>query len=136
MSNSTAKVNNPATIDNEMLLIATEIWSELEAASSVEPPLMVKAFYNETVKNEDKSDFKKPLEMTTVEYNSVSSKLNWNATVKYSLFSINSDPLHPIHLCHLLLLTAYKLKVFGEESCLLSCQLGSSTCSNQSSSHQ
>ncbi len=76
---------------------------------------MVKPFYNEMVKN-DKSDFKKPLEMTTAEYNSVTSKLNWNARVKYSLFSINSDPLHPIRLCHLLLLTAYKLKVFGEDA--------------------
>jgi hypothetical protein len=87
------------------------------------------------VKNEDKSNFKKLIEMTTVEYNSVSSKLNWNATVKYNLFSINSDPLHPIHLCLLLRLTVYTLP-FGEESRLLSCQLGLSTCSNQSLSHQ
>ena len=75
ISKGVSEVNNdPATIDNEILVIATEIWSELEAASSVEPPLMVKPFYNKMVKNEDKSDFKKPLEMTTAEYNSVTPK--------------------------------------------------------------
>ncbi len=53
---------------------------------------------HEMGKNEDKSDFKRPLEMTTAEYNSVTPKLHWNAIVKHSLFSIDSDPLHLIHL--------------------------------------
>jgi hypothetical protein len=95
-------------IDNEVLSIANEIWTELVAAAAVEAPLLVKPYYNDVVKNEDKTDFKRPLEMSVTEYNSVAAKLNWNVTVKYSLFSINPDPLQPIHLCHLLLLTAYK----------------------------
>ncbi len=68
------------------------------------------------MKNDDKTDFKRPLEMSVTEYNSVAAKLNWNVTVKYSLFSINHDPLQPIRLCHLLLLTAYELKVFDEDA--------------------
>jgi hypothetical protein len=67
-------------------------------------------------KKEDKTDFKRPLEMTTAEYLSVTPKLNWNATVKYSLFSISSDPLILIHLCHLLVFTAWELKNFGEDA--------------------
>jgi hypothetical protein len=54
--------------------------------------------------------------MTTAEYNSVIPKLNWNATVEHSLFSINSDPVCLLCLCHLSLLTTYKLKVFGEDA--------------------
>jgi hypothetical protein len=103
-------------IENEVLSIANDIWTELVAATAVEAPLLVKPYYNDVAKNEDKTDFKRPLEMSVTEYNSVAAKLNWNATVKYSLFSINPDPLQPIRLCHLLLLTAYKLKNFGEDA--------------------
>jgi hypothetical protein len=95
-----------------VLTIATEIWSELEASSAIEPPLMVKPIYSDMIKKEDKTDFKRLLEMMTAEYLSVTPKLNWNATVKYSLFSISSDPLSLIHLRHLLVFTACKLKVF------------------------
>ncbi len=103
-------------IENEVLSIANEIWTELVAAAAVEAPLLVKPYYNDVAKNEDKTDFKRPLEMSVTEYNSVAAKLNWNVTVKYSLFSINPDPLQPIFLCHLLLLTAYKLIFFGEDA--------------------
>ncbi len=74
----------------------------------------MKPFYNDMIKKENQTYFKRLLEMTTAEYLSVTSKLNWNATVKYSLSSIISDPLNIIHLCHLLAFTACKLKVFGE----------------------
>jgi hypothetical protein len=104
------------TVDNDVLTIATEIWSELEASSATEPPLMVKPFYNDMMKKEDKTDFKRPLKMTTAEYLSVTPKLNWNATVKYSLFSISSNPLCLIRLCHLLVFRACKLKIFGEDA--------------------
>jgi hypothetical protein len=73
-----------------VLTIATEIWSDMEASSAIEPPLMLKPFYNDMIKKEDKTDFKRPLEMTTAEYLSVTPKLNWNATVKYNLFSISN----------------------------------------------
>ncbi len=113
MSTGADEANN---VDNDVLTIATEIWSELEASSAIEPPLMVKPFYNDMIKKEAKSDFKRPLEMMTAEYLSVTPKLNWNATEKYSLFSISSDPLSLIRLCHLLVFTACKLKVFEEDA--------------------
>jgi hypothetical protein len=31
-------------VDNDVLTITTEIWSELKASSAIEPPLMVKPF--------------------------------------------------------------------------------------------
>jgi hypothetical protein len=37
--------------------------------------------------------------------------------VKYSLLSINKDSVDfPIHFCHLVMLIAYKLKVFGDDA--------------------
>jgi hypothetical protein len=108
--------NEANAVDNDVFTIATEIWSELEASSAIEPPLMVKPFYIDMIKKEDKIVFKRPLEMMTAKYLSVTPKLNWNATVKYSLFSISSYPLSLIHLCHLLVFTAGKLKVFGEDA--------------------
>ena len=117
MSTSPDEATTSATpVDDDVVTIATEIWSELEASSTVEPPFLVKPFYNEMCKKEDKTDFKRPLEMTSAEYLSVTPKLNWNATVKYSLFSISSDPLILIRLCHLLVFTAWKLKIFGEDA--------------------
>jgi hypothetical protein len=74
------------------------------------------------IKNEDKSDFKCLMEVTTTEYNIILPKLNWNFSVKYSLFSINVDLLKPVHLCHLLMFTVSnmfavsKLKVFGDDA--------------------
>jgi len=124
MSTNPDEATTSATpVVDDVVTIAMEIWSELEASSSeleasstVEPPFLVKPFYNEMCKKEDKTDFKRLLEMITTEYLSVTPKLNWNATVKNSLFSISSDPLILIHLCHLLVFTALKLKVFGEDA--------------------
>jgi hypothetical protein len=117
MSTSLDEATTSASaIDDDVLTITMEIWSELEPSSTVEPPFQVKPFYNEMCKKEDKTDFKRLLEMITTEYLSVTPKLNWNATVKNSLFSISSDPLILIHLCHLLVFTAWKLKVFGEDA--------------------
>jgi hypothetical protein len=56
------------------------------------------------------------MELTAAEYTSILPKLNWNFSVKYSLLSINMDLLKPICLCHLLLFTASKLKVFGDDA--------------------
>jgi hypothetical protein len=64
-------ITSATAVDNDFLTIATEIWSELEAFSTVKPPFLVKHFYNEMCKKEDKTDFKRPLEMTTAEYLSV-----------------------------------------------------------------
>jgi hypothetical protein len=56
------------------------------------------------------------MELTAAEYTTILPKLNWNFSVKYSLHSINMDLLKPIHLCHLLLFTASKLTVFGDDA--------------------
>jgi hypothetical protein len=96
--------------------ISEEIWKELEASSAVEAPLRIMPYYNDIIKNEDKSDFKGQMELTAAEYTSILPKLNWNFSVKYSLLSINMDLLKPIRLCHLLLFTASKLKVFGDDA--------------------
>jgi hypothetical protein len=61
---------------NDVLAIAKGIWSELEASSVVEPPLMLKPFYNDVIKKGDKTDYKRPLEMMTAVYLSAAPKLN------------------------------------------------------------
>jgi hypothetical protein len=57
--------------------ISNEIWKELEAASTVEAPLLIKPYFNEIIKNEDKNDFKRPMELMVEEYGSLSPKQNW-----------------------------------------------------------
>jgi hypothetical protein len=85
--------------------------------ATVEAPLSMKPFYDEVLKNEDKTDYKKPSELLLVEYKALVSRTNWNFNVKCSLFSINIAAAgKPVHLCHLLMYAAYKLKVFGEDA--------------------
>ena len=87
--------------------IASDLWNELVAAALVEPPLNVKAFYDDIVKVEDPAnskvlvDFKRLSEMSQEEYQSLPAKCNWNGNVKYSLISINNDPNIPIRLCNI-----------------------------------
>jgi hypothetical protein len=57
------------SIEN-VVAISDEIWKELEAASVVEAPLGIKPYYNDVIKNEDKSDYKRPMELSSAEYNS------------------------------------------------------------------
>jgi hypothetical protein len=116
--NASAKIikSMADSADSNVLEIANDIWKELEAASTVEPPMLIKPYFNEMIRNEDKSDFKRPMELMNEEYLSLQPKLNWNFSVKYSLFSINMDLQKPIRLCHLLILTASKLKVFGDDA--------------------
>jgi hypothetical protein len=76
----------------------------------------MKPFYNECVLHEDKTQFKRPTEMSVAEYKEISSRHLWNANVKFSFFSISLDTTTVIRLCHLLMLTAFKLKVFGEDA--------------------
>ena len=103
-----ANANN--ALDNTTIGIANEIWSALADAAVIEAPLSVKPFYDEVLKNEDKTDYKKPSELLLDEYQAVAPKTNWNFNVKYSLFSINMAAADkPIRLCHLLLYVAYKL---------------------------
>jgi hypothetical protein len=103
--------------------IVKEIWNELVVASAVEVPLNIKTFYDEMVKVEDPEiakvmvDFKRPSEMSIDEYKSLPAKNNWQSNIKYSLYSINKDDADaPIHLCHLIMVTACKLKVFGDDA--------------------
>jgi hypothetical protein len=103
--------------DTTIAGVAVEIWSELVAASLVENPATVVSYYNDMVKNDDKSDFKLPSELTLDEYTKIPPKLTWNINVKYSKYSINMVSSEaPIRLCHLLIITAYRLKVFGEDA--------------------
>ena len=53
-----------------VVAISDESWKELEAASVVEAPLGIKPYYNDVIKNEDKSDYKRPMELSSAEYNS------------------------------------------------------------------
>jgi len=102
--------------------VSSEIWKELEEASKVEPPLNIKPYYDDMVKREDPIskevvDFKKPSQMTVEEYKQLPAKYNWNSNVKYSLLSINKNSGNaPIRLCHLLMVTAFRLKVFGDDA--------------------
>jgi hypothetical protein len=103
--------------DSTIVGVADEIWSELVAASWVENPATVVSYYNDLVKNDDKSDLKLPSELTLNEYTKIPPKLTWNINVKYSKYSINMVSSEaPICLCHLLIITAYRLKVFGEDA--------------------
>jgi len=114
--------------------VCSDIWKELVAAARVEPALNLKPFYDEIVKKEDPVnnkvliDFKRPREMTSEEYVEFPAKSNWNANVKYSLYSINANSTEPrIRLCHFIMVIAYKLKIFGEDAfgkVLARCKIG------------
>jgi hypothetical protein len=114
--------------------VCSDIWKELVAAARVEPALNLKPFYDEIVKKEDPVnnkvliDFKSPTEMTSEEYVEFPAKSNWNANVKYSLYSINANSTEPrIRLCHFIMVIAYKLKIFGEDAfgkVLARCKIG------------
>jgi hypothetical protein len=102
-------------------LVVDDIWKELLEASQIEAPMNAKPYYDDMVKKEDGNkvfqDFKKPSMMTTDDYNSVPAKINWNSNIKYSCHSINKDSAdQSVRLYHLLMLTAFKLKIFGDDS--------------------
>jgi hypothetical protein len=80
--------SNAMPFSAELFKIADELWQELEEASFIDPPLLLKPFYNEIVKK-DEVEFKTPSSMSDKEYNSFLGKSNWNGVVKYSLYSIN-----------------------------------------------
>jgi len=111
-------------------------WNELVVAFAVEPPLNIKPFYDEMVKVEDPTNakvmvnFKRPSEMSLDEYKWLPAKNNWKSNIKYSLYSINRDDADaPICHCHLIMVTVYKLKVFGDDAfgkVLSRCKVGAS----------
>jgi hypothetical protein len=106
-----------SVVDTTIVGVADEIWSELVVASLGENPASVSSYYNDMIKNDNKSDFKLPSELTLDEYTKIPPKLTWNINVKYSKFSINMVSSEaPICLCYLLIITAYKLKVFGKDA--------------------
>jgi hypothetical protein len=97
--------------------------------------MRIKEYY-EMVKMEDPTnakvmvDFKRPSEMSLDEDKSLPAKNNWQSNIKYSLNSINRDDADaPICLCHLIIVTANKLKVFGDDAfgkVLSRCKVGAS----------
>jgi hypothetical protein len=109
-------------MDGDIEAIAVDVWKELEADSRVEAPLNIKPFYDDMVKREDPTtkvlvDFKKPTEMTPDEFKTLPAKHNWSSLVKFSLNSINKFAADaPITLCHLLMVVAWKLKIFGDDA--------------------
>ncbi len=96
--------------------IANEIWTDLMAVSAVKAPFMIKPYYNEMIKKEDKTDYKHPSALMVEEYRAIPPKTNWNSGVKFSFYSVNMSQVAPIHLCHLLIHTAFKLKILGEDT--------------------
>jgi hypothetical protein len=76
---------------------------------------------DDMVKKEDGNkvfqDFKKQSMMTTDGYNSDPAKSNWSSNIKYSCHSTNKETADlPVRLCRLLMLTAFKLKIFGDDA--------------------
>ncbi len=62
-------------------------------------------------------DFKKPSDMNAEEYVALPAKSNWNMNVKFSVHSIRKFSTdHPVQLCHLLIVTASRLKIFGDDA--------------------
>jgi hypothetical protein len=115
--NCTFMANDDITMDNTMIDIANDIWSTLADAATVEAPLSRMPFHDEVLRSEDKTDYKKPLELLLDKYKAVVPKTNLNFNVKYTLFSINMAAADkPIHLYRLLMYATYKLKVFGEDA--------------------
>jgi hypothetical protein len=103
--------------------VADDIWNELVEASSIEPPTQIKGYYDNVVKKEDPSnpkvsiDFKKPSEMTAEVFLSIPAKSNWSSNIKYCFHFINKFSAdRPIRLCHLLMLLAYRLKIFWDDA--------------------
>jgi len=99
--------------------LADKIWDELAEASHVEHPIQIKAYYDDTGLKEDPYnnnnlvDFKKPSEIMVEEYQLIPAKSKWSSNVKYCLHSMNKFSLdEPIRLCHLLIVTAFWLKIF------------------------
>jgi hypothetical protein len=72
----------------------------------------------------------KPSEMTAEEFLSIPAKSNWSSNIKYCFHSINKFSAdRPIRLCHLLMLLAYRLKIFGDNAfgkVASRCKLGAS----------
>jgi hypothetical protein len=56
------------SVDTTIVGVADEIWSELVVALLVENPSSISSYYNDMIKNEDKSDFKLPSELTINEF--------------------------------------------------------------------
>jgi hypothetical protein len=62
-------------------------------------------------------DFNKPSDMNAEEYVAVPAKSNWNMNVKFCVHSMNKFSAdHPLRLCHLLIVTACRLKIFGDDA--------------------
>ncbi len=109
-------------MDSNVETVAADVWKELEEASRIEAPLNIKPFYDDMIKREDPTtkvlvDFKKPLEITLDEFKSLPAKYNWSSHMKFSLYSINKFSADlSIRLCHLLMVLAWRLKIFGDDA--------------------
>lgn len=81
-------------------------------------PLNVKPYYGYPTNSKVTLHFKRLMEVSQEEYNSLPyAKSKWITDMKFCLYLINKELLNtPIHLCHIILLTAYKLKGFGDNS--------------------
>ncbi len=97
-------------------------------------PLLKLSHVTKKWRNEDSAnrkilvDFKMPSEMSDEEFQAVVVKNNWNARVKYHLYSISMiSPDVPVRLCHLVMHAASKLKIFGDDAfctVTLCCRVG------------
>jgi hypothetical protein len=89
-------------VDTTIVRVASEIQSQLVKALLAENLDSISSYYNDMIKNEDKSDFKLPSGLTVDELQNIPPKLTWNLNVKHSKFSINRISSEaPICLCSL-----------------------------------
>jgi hypothetical protein len=90
---------------NDNVAISYEIWNKLEAV--IGASCVIKPYQNDMIKNEDKSGFKRPMELRVADYHSfVPQKFDFFS--KCSMYSINMDLLQSAQLCRLLILTTSK----------------------------
>ena len=68
VSNHSHAASTDCSVDTAFVGVADEIWSELVVALLVENPSSISSYYNDMIKNEDKSDFKLPSELTIKEF--------------------------------------------------------------------
>ena len=55
--------------------------------------------------------------MNAEEYVALPAKSNWNMNVKFSVHSINKfSTNHPVRLCLLLIISACRLQIFGDDA--------------------
>ena len=75
VSDHSHAASTESSVNTTIVAVADEIWSELVAALLVENISSISSYYNDMIKNDDKSDLKLPSEFTINEYVNIPPKL-------------------------------------------------------------